>query len=133
MQENIMRTYDEIKDCKNNLFFEKFVYLNMEKESVLSLIKSTILSSLPKARVLLFGSRSRGNFDIYSDYDLLIITADLLTPKEKLKKSGELDKAIVKAIRAPVDVLIFSEKEIFEKKDLPGHIVNTAIREGVEL
>ena len=47
--------------------------------------------------------------------------------------SSELDRAIVEAIRVPVDILLNSEEEIREKKELPGHIIRTALREGLIL
>ena len=54
---------------------------------------------LPGARILLFGSRARGDDDRYSDYDLLIITPKTFTPLEKIKWSTDLDKAIVNTIK----------------------------------
>jgi|SRR5579872_1405799 len=105
----------------------------MRGKVIYDTIKKTIHAYLPDSRILLFGSHARGNFDSHSDYDLLIITPKLLTPKEKLNWSSTLHKDIVKAIHAPVDLLLYSEDEILEKKELPGHIVRTAIREGVAL
>ena len=100
---------------------------------IYSTIKSTIRPYLPDSRILLFGSRARGTGDSHSDYDLMIITPNGLTQKEKLSNSSILHKAIVKAIHAPIDLLIYSEEEIQEKQVLPGHIVRTVIREGVAL
>ncbi len=85
---------------------------------------------LPDSRVCLFGSQANGQANENSDYDLLIITPDLFTPKEKLSTSSNLRKAIIKAIHAPVDLLLYSEAEIKEKQELPGHIVRSAMREG---
>jgi len=92
-----------------------------------------VQACLPGSRILLFGSRARGDNDLHSDYDLLIITANILTRTEKLNYSGQLHKAIVRAIHAPADVLLYSEEEIAKKKQLPGHIVRSALREGVVL
>jgi len=88
---------------------------------------------LPGARVLLFGSHARGDNDHHSDYDLLVITPNMLSRKEKLSWSSQLHKNIIKAIHAPVDLLMYSEAEIIEKQTLPGHIVRTAIKEGIAL
>ena len=96
-------------------------------------IKKTIRSFLPDSRILLFGSRARGNSDIHSDYDLLVITPNILTQKEKLSWSSQIDRAIVKAIHAPVDLLLYSEEEILQKQQLPGHIIRSAMREGIAL
>ena len=96
-------------------------------------IKKTIHAFLPDSRILLFGSRARGTAGRHSDYDLMVITPEGLTQKEKMGWSTQMHKAIIHAIHAPVDLLIFSEEEILEKKEFPGHIVRTAVREGVAL
>ena len=105
----------------------------MNNSATYDAIRQTVRSILPDSRILLFGSHARGTQNKESDYDLLIITPELLTKKEKLSWSSQLHKSIVKAIHAPVDLLMFSEGEITEKQDLPGHIVQTAIREGIAL
>lgn len=96
-------------------------------------IKKIVHTLLPNARVLLFGSRARGAPGEHSDYDLLVILPQSITRNERLSWSGILHRAILKAIHAPVDLLLYSEEEIREKKELPGHIVRTAIREGLAL
>jgi predicted nucleotidyltransferase len=92
-----------------------------------------VQSCLPGSRILLFGSRARGDQDRLSDYDLLIITPTTFTPQEKIHWSTRLDRAIVDAIRVPVDLLLNSEEEIRQKQQLPGHIIRSAIREGIAL
>ena len=96
-------------------------------------IHNTVLSFLPDARILLFGSRAKGNNDKHSDYDLLVITPNALTDKERINWSTQLDHAIVKAIHAPIDLLLYSEEEVSRKQELPGHIVRTALREGIAI
>ena len=103
----------------------------MNSEIVNDTIKRTVHSLLPDARILLFGSHARGNYDSQSDYDLLVITPNMLTQKEKLSWSSLMHRAIVKAIHAPIDLLLYSEEEIIKKKELPGHIIRTAIKEGI--
>jgi predicted nucleotidyltransferase len=105
----------------------------MNKSIVYNTIKRTVLSHLPGARIWLFGSRARGQDDKYSDYDLLIITPKGFTQKEKINWYSLLDKAIVEAIHAPVDLLLYSEEEVQLKKELPGHIVRSAMREGIAI
>lgn len=97
------------------------------------LIKDTVKSYLPNARVMLFGSRARGDNDDNSDYDLLIITPQTFTTQEKIHWSTKLDKAIVKALKVPIDLLLNSEEEIRQKLDLPGHVMRSVIKEGVAL
>jgi predicted nucleotidyltransferase len=96
-------------------------------------IKSTIGSFLPDAKVFLFGSRARGQATKDSDYDLLIITNDTFAPRVKMDWESKIRKALVSALKAPFDVIIASEREIDEKKNLTGHIVQYAVREGKEI
>jgi predicted nucleotidyltransferase len=105
----------------------------MNSSEIYSTIKGTVQACLPGARIVLFGSHARGDQDRYSDYDLLIITPKTFTPQEKIHWSTRLDRAIVKAINAPVDLLLNSDDEIRQKQELPGHIVRSAIREGITL
>ena len=101
----------------------------MDKQAVFHIIQKTVRSFLPDSRVWLFGSHARGDSDSRSDYDLLIITPASYSQKEKLDWSTTLDRAIVNAIHAPVDLLFYSEEEVLQKQQLPGHIIRSAMRE----
>lgn len=116
-----------IGDC----FFNIFVL--MSSKMTYNAIKQAIHAYLPDSRILLFGSHSYGTNNSDSDYDLLVITPKLLTRIEKLTCSSLMHRAIVKAIHAPIDLLLYSEEEVAKKKELPGHIIRTAIREGIAL
>lgn len=105
----------------------------MNNSVIYKKIRETVQSNLPGSQVLLFGSRARGNQDRFSDYDLLIITPLTLTSSEKIHWSTRLDRAITEAVKIPVDLLISSEEEVRQKKELPGHIIRSAIKEGVIL
>jgi hypothetical protein len=76
---------------------------------------------------LKFVSLNHGNGDRHSDYDLLIIMPETRTPREKIHWSNKLDRAIVKATKAPIGLLLNSEEEVSQKMELPGHIIRTAI------
>ena len=105
----------------------------MSNQEILNTIKSTVHSLIPDARVLLFGSRARGDFNKQSDFDVLVITKKTFPLREKRNWRTRINDAIVMAIHAPVDVLLNSEEEINVKKEFPGHIVRWALKEGVVL
>ena len=113
--------------------YKFYTFALLAIEEIYKTIKGTVLASLPGANVLLFGSRAKGTEDSQSDYDLMVITKQLFTQKEKMDWCCKMHKSIVKAIHAPVDLLLFSEDEIKQKRELPGHIVRSAINEGVYL
>src|ERR1700712_2627931 len=102
----------------------------MNNTTVYNEIRETVQLHVPGSRILLFGSRARGNNDHNSDYDLLIITPKTFTPQEKIALSTRLDHAIVDNVRIPIDLLINSEEEVSQKQTLPGHIIRSAVKEG---
>ncbi len=105
----------------------------MNNNLTYSLIRHTVDASLPGTRILLFGSHARGDNDRASDYDLLIITPGKYTAKEKINWLGQLNRSLVHAINAPVDLLMDSEADILIKGQLPGHIIQTALKEGIAI
>lgn len=89
-------------------------------------------SVIPGARVLLFGSHARGEDDPQSDYDILVITEQPVDIRSKFALRTRIRKQLLeRGIRC--DVLIQSEQEVQTKKGLPGHIVRSALRDGVPL
>jgi len=96
-------------------------------------IKSIVEGILPGAKIVLFGSHARGDSGPDSDYDLLLITKNKFSDKEKSDFRSSISRTLVRALNSPVDVLLNSEEEINVKKNLPGHVVRWAIKEGVEL
>src|SRR5580658_5849821 len=105
----------------------------MVAESIQEIIITTVHSLLPDARVLLFGSMARGDANADSDYDVLVIIQKTLPLREKFDWRGKLNEALVKALKAPVDILLNSEEEVKKKSAIFGHIVESAISEGIEL
>jgi predicted nucleotidyltransferase len=100
---------------------------------IASIIKQRVQQILPNSKVLLFGSQARGNNTPDSDYDLLIISDFELSPQEKKSYLSELNFELVKLLKKPFDILLNSQKEIEKKKQIPGHVVSWAIKEGVLL
>jgi len=105
----------------------------MDQVTMYNAIRQAVEGCLPGCRILLFGSRAVGNYDHFSDYDLLVITPETFTPEDKILWSTRLDRAIVEAIHIPVDLLLNSEEEVRMKQELPGHIIRSAMREGISL
>jgi predicted nucleotidyltransferase len=104
----------------------------MTSIQIVDTIKLTAHEYLPDAEVLLFGSRARQIETPDSDYDILLITGNNLTPKEKMPLRTKIRKALLSAgIRS--DILIQSKSEIDQKKNLPGHIVRRILREAILL
>ena len=102
----------------------------MTEKEVLTIIKNKVHAYLPDARIILFGSQARGDSDKNSDYDLLVVTPQKLAKTAWLTNSASIHKDLINALHAPFDLLFYSEDEINLKKELPVHIVKTALMEG---
>ncbi len=96
------------------------------------IIKQISLNFFPTCVVLLFGSRARNDYTEDSDYDLLIITNKEFDIREKREYKAKIRKLLAKE-KIPVDILIQSKKEIESKKEITGHIVKQALKEGIKI
>jgi len=105
----------------------------MRDEIFLNSIKTTVLSYLPDAKVLLFGSMGRGNFNTHSDYDLLIVTKNSINLKEKMNMETRISKSLVYLLHVPFDVLLYSEQDVELKKNAKGIILYHALKDAIEL
>lgn len=93
-------------------------------------IKKVINYYLPDSDVIMFGSRARGDNQLNSDYDLLIISKDPLDNHQRLHFQAIIRKSLAK-LYILADIIIQSRNDIETKSNLPGHIVRSAMKEGV--
>jgi len=105
----------------------------MTNKAILNTIKTTVKSYLPDAKVLLFGSRARGNYNSSSDFDVLVVTPKTYSDRVKTNWRIKIHEALVDALELPFDIILNSEKEIASKRKLPGHVVRSAMNEAIEL
>ncbi|MEN0057712.1 MAG: nucleotidyltransferase domain-containing protein [Bdellovibrio sp.] len=81
-------------------------------------------------RIILFGSRARGDHDSDSDYDLVLIDAVSALPKvERMQRASDL----LYPLGVTADVFFYSEGEFNDWKDEFSSIPEVALREGREL
>lgn len=78
------------------------------------------------ARVLLFGSRARGDAHESSDLDFLVIERHV---ESKLSEMVRLRDALP-PMGVPVDVVVISEEEAARRERVPSTLVHRALREG---
>ncbi|WP_252896897.1 nucleotidyltransferase domain-containing protein [Metallosphaera hakonensis] len=65
--------------------------------------------------IILFGSRSRGDFTEHSDYDVLVVDDDI--PKDPRRVSDQLYAKVLAMFPGEVDP-VFMNSEVFLKKRL---------------
>lgn len=85
---------------------------------------------IPDSKVLLFGSRARSDYNHDSDYDFLVITKENFDIRKKRNLKSLIRRELAK-FKIPADILIQSAEEVYYKKDIPVHIVNQVMQEGV--
>lgn len=77
-------------------------------------------------KIILFGSKARGNADIYSDIDLLVLTEKVRTDEDRWMLS-DLSAEINVTMGVALSCLYFNEKD-WEK----GENVNPLLKENIE-
>ena len=103
-------------------------------EEKLKLIKEIILSTAKKYnieidKIILFGSRARGDYKEESDWDILIVTKEKLDKKILELFWEDLNWNLAKYI---VPEIVITDKGSFEKyKHLSGFVYYWAEKEGV--
>ena len=104
------------------------------KEREVKVIREIILEEARKLnskieKIILFGSRARGDYDKESDYDLLVIV-------ENAEKLRELQLNIYRALgdrKIYADVIVVDKNKFEKYSDDVGFIFYYALQEGVAI
>jgi predicted nucleotidyltransferase len=78
------------------------------------------------AKVILFGSRARGDADEGSDFDFLVIEQEV---EDRLAEEVRLRRAL-RNFAVPVDVIVMDEALVKRRAKVKGTMVDRALREG---
>ncbi len=101
----------------------------VEKTREMKQFLSAIKKKFHPSKVILFGSRARGDYMEESDYDLLIVSNEFVNYDWR----GRIIEVIKLANgKFSLDVICLTEEE-FEKRKKELSIVNEAVKEGVVL
>ncbi len=96
-------------------------------------IAAGIAAAIPAAQIRLFGSRARGTSRPDSDVDLLITVPDQwLAGQDRLRVLGDLWRQY-SSHRLPLDLLLYSEGEVSQRKPYRSAIPSLAYQEGILL
>lgn len=104
----------------------------LQNNQIIDIIKIKTHQYLPDAQILLFGSRARNQSRNDSDYDILLIINENLSPKEKMPVITKIRKSLLQS-EIRTDILIQSKYEVEKNKNLPGHIVRSILKEAIIL
>jgi uncharacterized protein len=78
------------------------------------------------SRVILFGSRARGESHAHSDVDVLVIEPSVADP---LEESVRLRRTL-RGLGVPIDVVVFAQEDARRRSSVRGTVVERALREG---
>ena len=102
------------------------------KDPITNKIKEIARNYFSDAEIMLFESRASMTATSDSDYDVLIITSQLLQPEEKTPIRTQIRKDLLH-VGVRSDILIQSQEEIERKKKLPGHFIRHIMRDAILL
>lgn len=105
----------------------------MTSADTLTAIKAAILGYLPDAAVWLFGSRVKKQEDAHSDYDLLVVTGKDMDQHGKMDFEKKIRKGLTIQFEQPFDIIVETREDWQKKRNLVGHIVYYASKEGVQI
>ncbi len=89
-------------------------------------IARRIRTAMHPERIVLFGSRARGEADEHSDFDLLVIRD---SDEPRYRRAAPL-YTLLADLPAEVEVTVYTPQEVKEWSEVPEAFVTTALREG---
>jgi uncharacterized protein len=102
----------------------------MNQQELMDRVKKTIRSVDPKARVILFGSRARGDNNKISDWDFLVLTSK---KADEMMKREIRDRLIDIELEAEqvISTIIYSQNQWSDYKITP--LYKNVHKEGLEV
>jgi predicted nucleotidyltransferase len=101
----------------------------MQQDQVLEQVVKRITATIQPDRIVLFGSRARGDARSGSDYDLLVIRQ---SSEPRYRRAVPLYVALAD-LPVEVDVLVYTPEEVREWSAVSEAFVTTALRQGTLL
>lgn len=98
-------------------------------ESFSNLIRDAterIVEAFDPERVILFGSRARGEERVHSDVDLLVVLPRL----ENKREAAVAIRRMLSDLPMAKDIVLTTPEEIKRRGDLVGTVLRPALREG---
>ena len=104
-----------------------FLHRGKPLEEWLPFVVERIVERFGPERVILFGSRARGEAGPHSDVDLLVVMPDGIEDERGV--TVEI-RRLLRDMPVPKDVVVTTPGEIERRGDLVGTVLRPALREG---
>lgn len=109
--------------------------VNLERD--VDIAKKIITEEIEKAgfkvvKVILFGSRVRGDYDKDSDWDFFVIIDNEISILLKRKTNSKIRRRLAE-LKIPIDIFIQSESTVNSRRNNVGYLTYYVMKEGVEL
>jgi predicted nucleotidyltransferase len=98
----------------------------MTEETLIAEAGRRLAAAAPDAKVILFGSRARGNARSDSDLDLLVIEPELKSRRAEFVRLREA----LGNLGVPIDLIVVPSSHVDEWGHFEGTMLNDALREG---
>jgi predicted nucleotidyltransferase len=102
------------------------MYQVVVDEAILSEIVRRLVEALDPDKIILFGSRARGDTHAHSDVDLLIVKP---STEPHHRRVGPAYDALW-GIPVPIDILWYTPEEVDDWSEVKHHVTTRATREG---
>jgi predicted nucleotidyltransferase len=95
-------------------------------ENVIQEITRRIVRAANPVKVILFGSRGRGEAAASSDLDILVIEDEVGSRLEEVRRL----RRVVRDLNVPIDLVVFDRAYAERYADIPGTVLYPAHKEG---
>ena len=102
-----------------------------QNDSILEKVKEIIIKAVSPRKIILFGSRARGEANEYSDYDILVIKDDVENERHITRKINY--ELLNEDIDTGIDILATSTEKWDRNKDNIAYIYKSINSEGIIL
>lgn len=99
-------------------------------EDLLELMVRRIVSEVDPVKIILFGSRARGDAKPDSDVDVVVIeSGGFADGRSRIKEAARLFHVLAD-VRVCKDIVVYSEEDVEYWKDSLNYVLARALREG---
>ena len=102
------------------------MYQVVVNEAVLAEVVRRLVDAVDPDRIILFGSRARGNSRPDSDVDLMIVKASNDPSHRRVIPAYEA----LSGLGVPKDILWYTPQEVEDWAGVRNHVISRALREG---